>query len=123
MYQAVRESQVDVISAFSTDGRIAAFDIELLGDDRGVIPPYDAIVLASARLSKSMPQVLQALARLEGRIDAAEMQQMNLRVDQGGQLPRAVAEQFLEELVDAEPIRRPSPPRTSPLRGSTRTER
>jgi len=123
MYQAVRESQVDVISAFSTDGRIAAFDIELLSDDRGVIPPYDAIVLASARLSKSMPQVLQALARLEGRIGAAAMQQMNLRVDQGGQLPRAVAEQLLEEFVGADPIRRPSPLKTSPLRGSPRTER
>jgi hypothetical protein len=48
---------------------------------------------------------------------------MNLRVDQGGELPRAVAEQFLEELVGAEPIPRPSPPSTSPLRGSTRMER
>ncbi|MBW2420706.1 MAG: ABC transporter permease/substrate-binding protein [Deltaproteobacteria bacterium] len=99
MYQAVRESQVDVISAFSTDGRIAAFAIELLDDDLGVIPPYDAIVLVSARLSKSMPQVVQALARLEGRIGAEAMRRMNLRVDQGGQLPAEVAEQFLEELV------------------------
>ncbi|MBW1883402.1 MAG: ABC transporter permease/substrate-binding protein [Deltaproteobacteria bacterium] len=123
MYQAVHESQVDVISAFSTDGRIAALDIELLRDDRSVIPPYDAIVLASARLSKSMPQVLQALARLEGRISAPAMRQMNLRVDQGGHLPRAVAEQFLEEFVESEPIHRPSPPPTSPLRGSTRQER
>jgi osmoprotectant transport system permease protein len=123
MYQAIHESQVDVISAFSTDGRIAALDIELLRDDRSVIPPYDAIVLASARLSKSMPQVLQALARLEGRIGAPAMRQMNLRVDQGGQLPRAVAEQFLEEFVESEPIHRPSPPPTSPLRGSTRQER
>jgi len=88
-----------VISAFSTDGRIAAFAIELLDDDLGVIPPYDAIVLVSARLSKSMPQVVQALARLEGRIGAEAMRRMNLRVDQGGQLPAEVAEQFLEELV------------------------
>ena len=104
MYQAVREAQVDVITAFSTDGRIAAFDIALLVDDRGVIPPYDAIVLASARLSKGMPQVLRALARLEGRIGAAAMRQMNLRVDQAGQLPSAVAEQFLEKLVGGEPV-------------------
>jgi osmoprotectant transport system permease protein len=123
MYQAVRESQVDVISAFSTDGRIAAFDIELLRDERGVIPPYDAIVLVGARLSKTMPQALQALARLEGRIDEAAMQRMNLRVDQGGELPRAVAEQFLKELLDAEPNHRPSPPSRFPLRRSTRAER
>ena len=47
MYQAVAEGEVDVISAFSTDGRIAAYDIALLVDDLGVIPPYDAIVRGS----------------------------------------------------------------------------
>jgi osmoprotectant transport system permease protein len=123
MYQAVRDAQVDVISAFSTDGRIAVFDIELLDDDRGVIPPYDAIVLASARLSKTRPEVLRALALLEGRIDAAAMRQMNLRVDRGGKLPRAVAEQFLEDLASAEPFGRPPPARAPPLLGSARSER
>jgi len=103
MYQAVHESQVDVISAFSTDGRIAAFDIAILEDDRGVIPPYDAIVLASARLSNNMPQVLRALAQLEGQVDATQMRRMNLQVDRGGQLPRAVAEHFLDELTGAAP--------------------
>ena len=42
MYQAVANGQVDVISAFSTDGRIAALDLVLLEDERGAIPPYDA---------------------------------------------------------------------------------
>jgi osmoprotectant transport system permease protein len=123
MYQAVRESQVDVISAFSTDGRIAAFDIELLRDERGVIPPYDAIVLAGARLSRTMPEALQALALLEERISEAAMQRMNLRVDQDGQLPRAVAQRFLEESVNGELMRQPAPAGTFPLRGSPRPER
>ena len=52
MYTALRERQVDVISAFSTDGRIAAFDLAVLDDDRGVIPPYDAIMLASGRVAR-----------------------------------------------------------------------
>jgi osmoprotectant transport system permease protein len=96
MYQAVHESQVDVISAFSTDGRIAAFDIQLLKDDRGVIPPYDAIVLANVRVARDMPEVLRAIERLKGRIVQAQMQQMNLRVDQDGRTPRQVAEEFLD---------------------------
>ncbi len=98
MYQAVREAQVDVISAFSTDGRIAAFDIQLLRDDRGVIPPYDAIVLANARVARQMPEVLRAIADFEGRIDEARMQRLNLGVDQDGETPRAVAEAFLHAL-------------------------
>ena len=35
MYEALRAGQVDVISAFSTDGRIAADEIVLLEDERG----------------------------------------------------------------------------------------
>ena len=96
MYQAVAGGQVDVISAFSTDGRIAAFDIVLLEDDRGVIPPYDAIVLASPELAADLPEVLEALSPLAGAIDAAAMQRMNLSVDRDGLSPAEVARSFLE---------------------------
>jgi osmoprotectant transport system permease protein len=89
---------VDVISAFSTDGRIAAFDLALLEDERGVIPPYDAIVLASARLAREAPAVLEALRGLEGAIDAETMQRMNLAVDAGGRTPAQVAQEFLQDL-------------------------
>ena len=96
MYQAVRERQVDVISAFSTDGRIAAFDLVTLKDNRHAIPPYDAILLASARLARERPEVLTALRRLSGAISASEMRRMNAAVDQGGRSPSDVAREFLE---------------------------
>jgi osmoprotectant transport system permease protein len=102
MYEAVASGAVDVISAFSTDGRIAAFDIEILEDDRGVIPPYDAIVLASPRLPVELPEVIAALEPLLGAIDAAAMRRMNLAVDQGGRSPAAVAGEFLAGF-EAEP--------------------
>ncbi|HVB37574.1 MAG TPA: ABC transporter permease/substrate-binding protein, partial [Vicinamibacterales bacterium] len=41
MYQAIQQGTVDVISAYSTDGRIAALNLRVLDDDRGAIPPYD----------------------------------------------------------------------------------
>jgi osmoprotectant transport system permease protein len=96
MYQAVASGQVDVISAFSTDGRIAAEDLLLLEDDRGAIPPYDAIVLVGPRIARSLPQVAAALAALEGAIDAEQMRRMNLAVDQDGRAPAEVARGFLE---------------------------
>ncbi len=96
MYQAVNEGQVDVISAYSTDGRIASLDLLLLEDDLGVIPPYDAMLLASPKLSAEAPELLRALARLEGSIDEAQMQQMNFAVDQGSQSPEEVARTFVE---------------------------
>ena len=96
MYQAVASGEVDVISAFSTDGRIAAFDIALLEDDRGVIPPYDAVVLASPQLANELPEVIEALAPLSGAIDAEAMRRMNLAVDRDGRAPADVAREFLE---------------------------
>jgi glycine betaine/choline ABC-type transport system substrate-binding protein len=95
MYQALAGGQVDVISAFSTDGRIAALDLVLLRDERGVIPPYDAIVLAAPRLARERPAVLEALRRLEGALDAEAMQRLNGAVDQEGRTPREVARAWL----------------------------
>ncbi|MCZ6782965.1 MAG: ABC transporter permease/substrate-binding protein [Proteobacteria bacterium] len=100
MYQAAAAGEVDVISAFSTDGRIAAFDLRLLKDDRGVIPPYDAIILASARLVREAPDVVEAVRALLGRIDEATMQQLNWAVDEQGRSPTAVARDFLAGLEE-----------------------
>jgi osmoprotectant transport system permease protein len=98
MYQAVTSGEVDVISAYSTDGRIAAFDLALIDDDRGVIPPYDAIVLARPGLATERPDIVAALRALSGKIDEASMQAMNLAVDEEGRAPAAVAADFLARL-------------------------
>lgn len=98
MYQAAAQGTVDLISAFTTDGRIAAYDLTLLEDDRGAIPPYDAVVLASARLAREAPDVLTALGRLDGAIDAPAMRRMNLEVDERGADPAEVAADFLGRL-------------------------
>ena len=100
MYQAVASSEVDVISAFSTDGRIQAFDLRLVRDDRGVIPPYDAIVLVGPSLARERPEVLDALRALSGRIDASRMQSMNYAVDEEGRAPAVVAAEFLDEFEE-----------------------
>jgi osmoprotectant transport system permease protein len=101
MYQAVAQENVDVISAFSTDGRIVALDLLVLEDDRGAIPPYDAVILASQRLQSRHPEAIKALGQLVGTIDDEKMRRMNLAVDQTGQTPAAVGNRFLGDLEAA----------------------
>jgi len=96
MYQAVAEGSVDVITAFTTDGRVAAVDLRILADDRGAIPPYDAVILAGRSLALQHPEAVAALARLEGTIDADRMRRLNLAVDEGGVSPSEVARQAME---------------------------
>ena len=97
MYQAVASGEVDIISAYSTDGRVAALDLVLLDDDKGVIPPYDAVLLAGPRIQATNPGVLDDLRSLLGSIDAERMQSMNWSVDQEGRSPEDVAAKFLAD--------------------------
>jgi len=98
MYQAAANKTVDVISAFSTDGRIAAFDLCILEDNRGAIPPYDAVILASPRVARDHPEVIRSLQGLAGTINADRMRRLNLLVDQEKQSPAQVAGTVLREL-------------------------
>ena len=111
MYQAAATHAVDVIAAYTTDGRITAYDLRVLEDDRRAIPPYDAIVLAGARLAREAPDVLAALARLDGAIGADRMRALNLRVDERGEDPGAVGASLVRDLAERyAPPSRPAAP-------------
>jgi osmoprotectant transport system permease protein len=96
LYAAVGEGQVDVITAYTSDGRIAAYDLVTLDDDRGAIPPYDAIVLVGPRLVRERPEVVTALGALDGRIDVDRMRALNGAVDREGRSPTEAAGAFLD---------------------------
>jgi osmoprotectant transport system substrate-binding protein/osmoprotectant transport system permease protein len=80
MYRAVTDGEVDVISAFTSDGRIAANDLLVLADPEGAILPYDAIVLI-ARKRANDDVLRRALTPLIDAIPLALMQEANYRVD------------------------------------------
>jgi osmoprotectant transport system permease protein len=67
MYRAVASDEVQVISAFSSDGRIAAHDLVVLEDSLQAFLPYDAVVLlspaksADARLSRALLPLVRAI--------------------------------------------------------------
>jgi osmoprotectant transport system permease protein len=80
LYRAVTSGEVDVISAFSSDGRIAQYKLKLLADPKGALPPYDAVLLVSPAHAHD-GRLLAALTPLLGSIDLATMQRANLSVD------------------------------------------
>jgi len=91
LYEAVASREVDVIGAYTTDGRIAAYDLVVLEDDRGAIPPYDAIVIAHRALADRAPEVIESLRTLEGALDDESMRELNRAVDQDGDTPAEAA--------------------------------
>lgn len=99
MYEAVRTGDLDVISAFSTDGRIAAFDLRVLDDPRGALPPYDAILLVGPRLAED-DAARAALAPLLGAIDGERMRAANMAVDVEGADASATGRALAASLVE-----------------------
>lgn len=80
MYRALGSGEVDVISAFSSDGRIAADDLILLEDPKGALPPYDAVILVSPKRAGDR-RLVSALAPLGGSINVEAMQAANYALD------------------------------------------
>lgn len=80
MYRALLDGDVDVISAFSSDGRIVSNDLAVLEDPREALPPYDALLLlAPARADDAA--LHNALRPLIGTISADAMRRANDMVD------------------------------------------
>jgi osmoprotectant transport system permease protein len=92
MYKAVADGDVDVISAFSSDGRIATYDLVVLADPKQAIPPYDAVLLVPAARARD-ELLMAALRPLVDAIDIDHMRQANLQVDRSDnkQSPAAAA--------------------------------
>jgi len=96
MYRALSGRDVDVISAFSSDGRIAADGLVVLTDPKGAIPPYDAMVLISPKRAND-ERLLAALRPLIGKVSVEAMRAANYSVDRDtGKLTPAEAARTLE---------------------------
>jgi osmoprotectant transport system permease protein len=95
MYRAIDEGEADVITAFSTDGRIAAQKLVVLADPKHAILAYDAVILVAPR-RVSDQRLRQALAPLLGAVPTELMREANLMVDRDNNKmsPRQAA-QFL----------------------------
>lgn len=103
MYRALMSGQADVISAFSSDGRIAADDLVVLADPKGALPPYDAVLLVSPKRARDA-RLLAILRPLIGKIPVAAMRGANLSVDRdANKATPAEAAKALEQKLNLSP--------------------
>lgn len=100
MYEAVRNGEVDIITAYSTDGRIDAYNLVLLSEPAGALPPYDAFILLSPEAAEDRA-LHRALEPLQFAIDNEAMRAANARVDlQRERIGEAAA--WLREQIEGE---------------------
>src|ERR1700744_2589190 len=95
MYKAAFEKELDVISGYSTDGRLKAYNLIVLNDDKNIFPPYYAAPIIREDALRKFPDLEKTLNLLSGRINDSVMTELNYRTDYLHQSPERVAGDFL----------------------------
>ena len=96
-YQAIASNDVDVIEAFTTDGRIFSFHLTALKDNKHFYPPYYAAPVIRASALKRHPEIAKALDPLAGLIDQKTMQHLNYLLNVKKQSAETIAHNFLAQ--------------------------
>ncbi|MCS7312689.1 MAG: ABC transporter permease subunit [Acidobacteria bacterium] len=90
-YVALQTGAIDVKDAYSTDAKIAEYDLVVLEDDRRFFPAYRAVFLYRLDLDA---RAVAALRRLAGTLDEARMMRLNAEAEQSKDYTRAAALYF-----------------------------
>ena len=90
-----RSSELDVGVVFATDGRISAFNLTLLRDDRGFFPSYILAPVVRKTTLERFPQIKAPLEKLSGQLNNETMAALNAAVDLQGRRVEDVASDFL----------------------------
>lgn len=95
-YEALKNSEVDVINAFTTDAQLAANNLVLLADDQAFFETYDAGTIVRKEALEKFPKLEEVLRMMNGLISESEMQKMNYEVEVNGREDSDVAGEFLK---------------------------
>ena len=77
-YEALTAGKIDAMDIYTTDAKIERYKLRVLEDDRKYFPRYDAVLL----YRRDAP--IEALKKLEGRIDEKAMIRMNAAAELEG---------------------------------------
>jgi osmoprotectant transport system permease protein len=80
MYRALESGEADVISAFSSDGRLAGSALRMVTDPKGAAPSYDAVLLIAPGRADDA-RLRRILSPLVGAIPVEPMRAANAAVD------------------------------------------
>ena len=97
-YKAANLGGIDVLDVYTTDGRLAVYDFQVLKDDRNFFPPYDAAGLIRGETLERFPELGKVLALLTNALDAPTMRRLNLRLQEQGDSVEQVAHDALQSL-------------------------
>ncbi|WP_277343600.1 glycine betaine ABC transporter substrate-binding protein, partial [Pseudomonas viridiflava] len=97
VYTAMRNGQVFAGLVYTTDGRLDAFKLKVLEDDKHYFPDYTAAPVIRQAYLDQHPEMADLLKPLAELLDNATMRALNAKVDVDHQSPSTVAAEFLRQ--------------------------
>lgn len=94
---ANQTSGANAAMVYGTDGGIAPSGLVVLEDDKNVQPVYQPAPIVRREVLEEYPRIEELLAPVFERLDLETLQELNGRVQVGGEPAEAVAEDFLTE--------------------------
>ena len=94
-YQACIENQIQVTTAFTTDGYLSEGKVKILEDDQNIFPNYYAAFVLRQDILDKYPEIQEVLEIIDGLIIDEEMQMMNYQAQIEGKTHEEIAEEFL----------------------------
>lgn len=93
---ARQTSGVNAAMVYGTDGGIAPSGLKVMADDKGVQPVYEPAPIVRASVLEAYPEIRDLLAPVFAELDLETLQELNGRVQVGGEPASAVSRDFLE---------------------------
>lgn len=97
VYTSLKNGQVFAGLVYTTDGRLSAFNLKLLDDDKHYFPDYTAAPVVRKAYLDQHPDLADLLKPLADLFDDETMRQLNARVDVDHESPSKVAADFLRQ--------------------------
>jgi len=97
--EALAHGELDVTDVYTTDAQIDRLGLQLLEDDQGFFPRYEAVLLFRADLPSRAPRAYAAMMRMAGHVDATVMRRANARLVLDGRSVQDAARGLLADAL------------------------
>jgi osmoprotectant transport system substrate-binding protein len=91
-------SGVNAAMVYGTDGGVGATGLVVMEDDKGVQPVYEAAPVVRAEVLAEYPSIPDVLDPIFAQLDLTTLQDLNGRIQVGGEPAEAVARDYLTRI-------------------------
>ncbi len=95
-YDAIKESKIDAMNIFTTDGQLSQSDLVVLEDDKGLYPSYMCGFVVRKEILDKYPELEDIFKKLEKSISDKDMADMNYQVEILQKEPSDVGSEYLK---------------------------